>query len=782
MRLTTSRAVALVGGAALLAGTLGAAPASAATSTASFKNSCIAGSVIGDQKRITNTTMTIDAPESVTPGETFSYTIQPSASSYPDKDSGATTTNLSRIKFDYEIPDNATYVSSEVVAGTGVGLSGVAPNVLRVNTSGNVDAGGTVIRLSGDNQVIGNGPSASTNSEGGILVAKTKKNLDGSTNSGGETWFRLPAIKVTLKAGQSGSIQPKIRTSGNAGNQGDHANYNTQLAKASFLGTQWAPTRCSPRDTDGGALNSGAGPLATINIESAAPVDEDTTTTVSAPGTATKGDEVTLSATVAPNPGGGTVQFKVDGNDVGAPVSASNGTASIQHTFNATGSRQVTAVFSGASGFNGSTSSAKTVTVSDPTPIDIDTTTTVTAPGTATAGDAVTLSASVSPAPLGGTVQFKVDGDAVGTPKTVTAGSASIQHTFASAGAHQVTAVFSGSTGFGASTSTAKTVTVSDPTPIDEDTTTTVSAPSSATKGDAVTLSATVAPNPGGGTVQFKVDGTDVGSPAAVTGGTASIQHTFTANGSREVTAVFSGAAGFNGSTSAAKAVTVNDPAPTDEDTTTTVTSPGAAITGDAVTLSASVSPTPNGGTVQFKVDGTDVGSPAAVTGGNASIQHTFTTVGSRQVTAVYSGAAGYNGSTSAAKTIVVSAPDPGDESTTLTVSAPSTAQKGVAVELKAALTPSSVNGGTVRFQVDGTDVGGPVTVVNGEATLQHTFAAGGNHTVTATYSGTDGYSGSISGPKIVKVDGDGGTDGGNGSLDFGSLSMGAADVIRSIF
>ncbi len=685
MRLTTSRAVALVGGAALLAGTLGAAPASAATSTASFKNSCIAGSVIGDQKRITNTTMTIDAPESVTPGETFSYTIQPSASSYPDKDSGATTTNLSRIKFDYEIPDNATYVSSEVVAGTGVGLSGVAPNVLRVNTSGNVDAGGTIIRLSGDNQVIGNGPSASTNSEGGILVPKTKKNLDGSTNSGGETWFRLPAIKVTLKAGQSGSIQPKIRTSGNAGNQGDYANYNTQLAKASFLGTQWAPTRCSPRDTDGGALNSGAGPLATINIESAAPVDEDTTTTVSAPSTATKGDAVTLSASVAPNPGGGTVQFKVDGNNVGSAMPVSGGTASIQHTFNTTGSRQVTAVFSGASGFNGSTSSAKTVTVSDPTPIDIDTTTTVTAPGTAIKGDAVTLSASVSPAPLGGTVQFKVDGSNVGSPAAVTGGTASIQHTFTTTGGRQVTAVFSGSTGFGGSTSTAKTVTVSDPTPVDEDTTTTVSAPSTATKGDAVTLSATVAPNPGGGTVQFKVDGTNVGSPASVTGGTA-------------------------------------------------------------------------------------------------SIQHTFATTGSRQVTAVFSGSTGFNGSTSAAKTIVVSAPDPGDESTTLTVSAPSTAQKGVAVELKAALTPSGVNGGTVRFQVDGTDVGSPVTVVNGEATLQHTFATGGNHTVTATYSGTDGYSGSISGPKIVKVDGDGGTDGGNGSLDFGSLSMSAADVIRSIF
>ncbi|GAC79007.1 Ig-like domain (group 3) [Gordonia malaquae] len=781
MRLTTSRAVALVGGAALLAGTLGAAPASAGTSTTNFTNFCTASSILTVTK-VVPAGVTITAPETVSPGEEFTYRVQPIAGSYPNSDSGATTTNISRLKADFAIPDNATFVSAEIVAGTGIGLDNVAPNVLRVNDSGAVDPAGSILRLSGNNQVIANGASNSTNSEGGIRVPKSKKNLDGSNNANGDTWYRLPAVDVTMKAGASGTITPTVRIAGAAGNNNTDQNWSTQLAKASLFGTQWAPTRCSPRDAAGSPLNAGGGPLATINIESAAPVDEDTTTTVSAPNTATKGDAVTLSATVAPNPGGGTVQFKVDGSNVGSAMSVSGGTASIQHTFNTTGSRQVTAVFSGATGFNGSTSSAKTVTVSDPTPIDIDTTTTVTAPGTATAGDAVTLSASVSPTPLGGTVQFKVDGDAVGAPKPVTAGSASIQHTFASAGAHQVTAVFSGSTGFGGSTSTAKTVTVSDPTPVDEDTTTTVSAPSTATKGDAVTLSATVAPNPGGGTVQFKIDGTNVGSPAAVTGGTASIQHTFTTTGSRQVTAVFSGSTGFNGSTSAAESVTVSDPTPTDEDTTTTVTSPGAAITGDAVTLSASVSPTPNGGTVQFKVDGANVGSPASVTGGTASIQHTFATAGSRQVTAVYSGAAGFNGSTSAAKTIVVSAPDPGDESTTLTVSAPSTAQKGVAVELKAALTPSGVNGGTVRFQVDGTDVGSPVTVVNGEATLQHTFATGGNHTVTATYSGTDGYSGSISGPKIVKVDGDGGTDGGNGSLDFGSLSMSAADVIRSIF
>lgn len=130
-----------------------------------FQTACVAGSIIGDVHKVTDNLITVDAPASVQPGETFTYRIQPSGTSYPDKDSGATTTNLSRLKVDYAIPANATFVSAAVVAGTSVGLDSVAPNVLRVNDSGNVDGSGGILRLSGNNQVIGNSPTTSTNSE-----------------------------------------------------------------------------------------------------------------------------------------------------------------------------------------------------------------------------------------------------------------------------------------------------------------------------------------------------------------------------------------------------------------------------------------------------------------------------------------------------------------------------------------------------------------------------------------------------------------------------------------
>lgn len=70
---------------------------------------------------------------------------------------------------------------------------------------------------------------------------------------------------------------------------------------------------------------------------------------------------------------------------------------------------------------------------------------------------------------------------------------------------------------------------------------------------------------------------------------------------------------------------------------------------GNPLTYTATVSPTPPGGTVQFKVDGTNVGSPVPLAGGSATSAPITTLLpGPHNVTAVYSGAPGYGGNTSA--------------------------------------------------------------------------------------------------------------------------------------
>ena len=545
-------AVALAAGLALI-GT----PASAGT--VNFQTSCQATpstSLAGPQHKVVAASAIVTAPATVNAGQTFTYRIQPGPGSYPDSESGGTTAGLSRLKFDFEIPANTTFVDATVVAGTGGNLAGVAPNVLRIGTSGSVDAAGPLLRLSGNNQVIGNSPTSSGNSEGGITAPKLKKNLDGTANSGGNSIFQLPAVDVTVVAGSAGTITPKLRVAGNAASYNSDENYSTSLAKASapIVGTVWAPTRCSPRDSSSGALNAGGGALATIAVSTP---EVSTTTAVTVPATATAGAPVTLSATVSPAPNGGTVQFKDGDANIGAPVTVTGGTATLNHTFATAGARSVSAVFAGVAGFTGSTSAPQTVDVQPAAVVAVPTSTTVTLPATATTGSAAGLTATIAPVPAGGTVQFKSDNTPIGAPVDVVGGVATLAHAFTTAGHHNITASYSGAIGFAPSQSASATLSVDAPAPSDVATVTTVTALPNATVGTKVDLSATVAPSTASGTVQFKDGTTPIGGPVTLVNGVAILPHTFTAEGGHSITAEYSGANGYVASTSSAFAVTV---------------------------------------------------------------------------------------------------------------------------------------------------------------------------------------------------------------------------------
>ncbi|MCX4093708.1 ice-binding family protein [Nocardia sp. alder85J] len=101
-----------------------------------------------------------------------------------------------------------------------------------------------------------------------------------------------------------------------------------------------------------------------ITLPSTPPPPTPTTTTVSAPAKATKDCAVTLRATVAPVPNGGTVQFQDDGVDIGSPVPVSaTGVATLSYTFTTTGAHSITAIYSGTLAFDGSTSAPVTVDV-----------------------------------------------------------------------------------------------------------------------------------------------------------------------------------------------------------------------------------------------------------------------------------------------------------------------------------------------------------------------------------------------------------------------------------
>ncbi|MDH6282210.1 Ig-like domain-containing protein [Prescottella agglutinans] len=286
------------------------------------------------------------------------------------------------------------------------------------------------------------------------------------------------------------------------------------------------------------------------------------------------------------------------------------------------------------------------------------TTTTVSAPATAVTGTPVTLSATVAPSSATGAVQFKDNGVNVGAPVQVASGYATTSYTFPSAGPHSVTAVFTATSNFASSTSEPQTVSVTAP---DVATSTALTVPTDAKTGASVQLTAAVTPANATGTVQFRDNGADIGAPVPVSGGGASLQHTFTATGTHNIVAVFNAGSGFVGSTSPVRSVVVTDPAPGDVATTTTLTAPANATVGKQVQLSAQVAGAATlPGTVQFYDGTTAIGTPQPLVGGAATLTYTFTTAGTHEVVAVYSGGSGFTGSSSAPQSVQVTNRDGG--------------------------------------------------------------------------------------------------------------------------
>ncbi|MFC9519195.1 beta strand repeat-containing protein [Nocardiaceae bacterium NPDC056970] len=493
-----------------------------------------------------------------------------------------------------------------------------------------------------------------------------------------------------------------------------------------------------------------------------------TSLVVQAPASAVTGTSVDLIATVSPAEAQGTVQFQVGGVAVGAAVPVANGSATLPHTFGATGSFAVTAEFSGAAGFTDSSASAQSVTVSVP---DQQTSLTVDVPGSATTGSSVDLTATVNPSNAVGTVQFTDNGAPIGSPVPVVNGVATLPHTFTGAGSRSIGASFTGGPGFADASATAPgSIVVSDP---DQQTSLSVTAPATATTGESVSLSATVSPSGAQGTVQFKIGGVAVGAPQTVSGGAASLPHTFNTAGAYEVTAEFTGAAGFTNSSAAAQAVTVTDPAPVDVETSTLVGVPASATSGVETTLSVTVQAQSGtavpSGAVQFRENGSPIGSPVTLVNGAASIGHTFTSVGTRQVSAVYTADAGFVGSTSVDRPVVVSAPNPSDVVSSVVIASTQAPTAGAPYVLRAQVIGAASLPGTVQFFDGGVAIGAPVPVVDGFAEITYTFTQGGPRLIHAVYSGGTGVAGSTSATQTLEVAQSGGGDTG-GSLDFGSL------------
>lgn len=369
----------------------------------------------------------------------------------------------------------------------------------------------------------------------------------------------------------------------------------------------------------------------------------------------TLGDELTLTAQVTAG-ATGEVEFRV-GTTVLGTAAITAGLATLPFTFDSAGTHSITAHSLGNARFAPSDSLAQDVLVnklvtgvviSSDEVIDLEGELTLTA----------TLDAAAT-----GTVEFFDGADSLGTA-TISNGTASLDWEFATAGAHTITAVYSGDATFTLATSAGWLVTVNklvSAVEIDSDS-------AAVDLGDelvfVVTLDAAAT-----GTVEFfaetvagpgaRAAGAESLGTAPVNAGAAEFGFTFTTAGVRSITAVYSGDDTYAAATSAARDITVNKLVTVIALTPTSLTVETGNEIGFVVDVNAAAT-----GDVEF-FDGTTSIGVVPVVDGQAILRTTFADAGAHSVTAVYSGDDTFEPATSAAVGVQVTTPVSAEPGTT---------------------------------------------------------------------------------------------------------------------
>jgi hypothetical protein len=191
---------------------------------------------------------------------------------------------------------------------------------------------------------------------------------------------------------------------------------------------------------------------------------------------------------------------------------------------------------------------------------------------------------------------------------------------------------------------------------------------------------------------------------------------------------------------------------------TTTVlgASPNPTSAGQAVTFTATVSPTPSGtpaGTMSFYNGATLLGTVAVNSGGIATLTTSSLPLGANAITATYSGNATFAGSTSSALTETVAGSALTSTTTQITASPnPATAGQQVTFTATVSPAPTGTPAGTVSFYNGATLLGTGMVNSAGVATFATSNLAAGNATITAVYSGNAVFATSTSTPLNLTV------------------------------
>src|SRR5271155_548481 len=368
---------------------------------------------------------------------------------------------------------------------------------------------------------------------------------------------------------------------------------------------------------------------------------------------ATVSGTVTMAADATDNVAVANVQFQLDGNNFGSPITAAPYSLPWDTTASTNGNHTVAAVATDTSG-NSATSAVESITVSNAqsSPPPAGPTVSITSPANnSTVNGTVTVSAAASDSAGIASVQLQVDGANVGAALTTAPYNFSWNPTSVPNASHTLTAVAT-DTGENSATSAVVKVTVnnSDTTP---PTVSITSPANNSTVSGVVTVNATASDNVAVASVQLQVDGANVGAADTSSPYTFSWGSNSVANGSHTLTAVAKDTSG-NKTTSAGVKVTVSNSTDTTPPTVSITSPANSATVSGTVTVAATASDNVGVASVQFQVDGNNVGAADTSSPYNFSWSSTSVSNGSHTLTAVAKNTSG-NSAVSATVNVTVS-------------------------------------------------------------------------------------------------------------------------------
>ncbi|SNS76915.1 Ig-like domain (group 3) [Granulicella rosea] len=445
----------------------------------------------------------------------------------------------------------------------------------------------------------------------------------------------------------------------------------------------------------------------------------------------------------------------------------------------APGVHAFSASYTGDASFNPSSAPGISVTVTRaPTTLTVAAT-----PATVSAGATFTLAATVATQSLGylspsGLLTFTTGGKTLGTSRLISGSDPTTFDDLATAtltipasalalGANSITAGFPGDTNYLPSASNAATVTVT-PTTLAATVTAATATPQTVQPGGTVTFAATVQPA-STGTIQFIVDGQNVGAPVAMANSSAQLTESIAAlstllsatgtpltAGQHTLTAVYSGSQTEKSSVSAPFNFGIVTPGSSSLPVITV--NPSHAVQGTFVTVQTQITPSSPvaTGTARLVLDGGLYGSAFPLVNGAVALPLVTTTLqtGTHVISVYYSGDTTYSPSYAANATLVITAPGNTPSSVTLT-GVPAAIQTGSSFIFQANIAPSTPTPtGILQLIVDGGNPGTPIALTGASNSVAfHTAGlALGTHTLAVFYSGDSTYGFSTSATATFNV------------------------------